>query len=284
MTQTPRDYTFLLEKDEASAVDFLALQTGLPKQRIKDAMNKGAVWLTQKNKTLRIRRATKTLFKGNKLQLFYDARLLAKQAEEPTLILDQKRYSVWYKPHGLLSQGSQWGDHCSILRWIEVNLKRETFLVHRLDADAAGLILIAHDSDTTAKLSGMFQSRNMHKTYQAWVEGHLDIPADGRLIDTDLDGKAAVTRVYELKKSLHNGKPVSLLKVEIETGRKHQIRRHLSAIGHPIIGDRLYGNAGEQLQLLAWQLEFYCPVTKRHQKIVSTQTGLLDLSLNFLSN
>lgn len=159
---SPIKLQFTVDDAQQTALDLLSTGSGLSKQRIKDAMNKGAVWWTRKGKTLRLRRATQILDKGTGLQLFYDAQVLAREPEPPTLIADANRYSVWFKPHGLLSQGSQWGDHCSILRWAEVHLqpKRNCFLVHRLDADAAGLILLAHDAQSAARLSQLFQDRS----------------------------------------------------------------------------------------------------------------------------
>ena len=257
---SPKTFTLTVEKPGQTALDVLASGTGLSRQRIKDAMNKGAVWWNLKGKTLRLRRATKELSKGCMLQLFYDEHVLARKPEPAQLIHDADRYSIWFKPHGMLSQGSQWGDHCSLLRWIEVNgtPKRECFLVHRLDADAAGLVVIAHDQQSAARLSHLFQSRDIRKCYQAWVNGLPSIPASGLTLDYPLDDKVALTRVY----TLHEDKTRlrALLDVHIETGRKHQIRRHLATFGHPIIGDRLYGKAAaEPLQLLAYALSFVCP-------------------------
>lgn len=266
--EIPQKFELTVTKAEQTALDLLAEGTGLSKQRIKDAMNKGAVWWTLKGKTLRLRRATKTLYKGSSIQFFYDEQVLSRKPETAVLIHDALRYSIWYKPHGMLAQGSQWGDHCSILRWVEVNgeypssnVKRDCFLVHRLDADAAGLMLIAHDSQTAAKLSALFQGRDIKKYYQAWVVGNCETSAMGLTLDEELDGKTAITHI----KKLDGTDTKTLLDIHIETGRKHQIRRHLSAIGHPIIGDRTYGTkANLPMQLLAYRLEFVCPVTQQH--------------------
>lgn len=265
--EIPQKFEFTVTKAEQTALDLLAEGTGLSKQRIKDAMNKGAVWWTLKGKTLRLRRATKMLYKGSKIQFFYDEQVLARKPESANLIYDGGNYSIWFKPAGMLSQGSQWGDHCSILRWVEVNgqlndgqRQRECFLVHRLDADAMGLIILAHDSQSAAKLSALFQARDMRKFYQAWVIDDCDLPADGMTLNNELDGKSAITHIKKLR--LENNK--TLLDVHIETGRKHQIRRHLANIGHPIVGDKLYGTKSSSgLQLLAYRLEFICPNTKQ---------------------
>ncbi len=265
--EIPQKFEFTVTKAEQTALDLLAEGTGLSKQRIKDAMNKGAVWWTLKGKTLRLRRATKVLYKGSKIQFFYDEQVLARKPESANLIYDGGNYSIWFKPAGMLSQGSQWGDHCSILRWVEVNgqpndgqRQRECFLVHRLDADAMGLIILAHDSQSAAKLSALFQARDMRKFYQAWVVDDCDLPAEGKTLNNELDGKSAITHIKKLR--VENNK--TLLDVHIETGRKHQIRRHLANIGHPIVGDKLYGTKSSSgLQLLAYRLEFVCPNTKQ---------------------
>jgi len=264
--EIPQKFEFTVTKPEQTALDLLAEGSGLPKQRIKDAMNKGCVWWTLKGKTLRLRRATKVLFKGSKIQFFYDEQVLARKPETAQLIHDAVQYSVWYKPAGMLAQGSQWGDHCSILRWVEVNgeslygNKRECFLVHRLDADAAGLMLIAHDSQSAAKLSVLFQGRDIKKFYQTWVVDDCELPETGMTLNYELDGKSAVTHI----KKLGAKNAATLLDVHIETGRKHQIRRHLANIGHPIVGDKLYGTKSNSgLQLLAYRLEFVCPVTRQ---------------------
>ncbi|MGV8837848.1 RluA family pseudouridine synthase [Cellvibrio sp.] len=265
--EIPQKFEFTVTQAEQTALDLLAEGTGLSKQRIKDAMNKGAVWWTLKGKTLRLRRATKVLYKGSKIQFFYDEQVLARKPESANLIYDGGNYSIWFKPAGMLSQGSQWGDHCSILRWVEVNgqpnegqRQRECFLVHRLDADAMGLIILAHDSQSAAKLSALFQARDMRKFYQAWVVDYCDIPTLGLTLNDELDGKSAITHIKKVR--VENNK--TLLDVHIETGRKHQIRRHLANIGHPIVGDKLYGSKSPSgLQLLAYRLEFVCPNTKQ---------------------
>jgi tRNA pseudouridine32 synthase / 23S rRNA pseudouridine746 synthase len=269
---TPQKFEFTVTKPEQSALELLFEGTGISKQRIKDAMNKGAVWWTLKGKVLRMRRATKMLQQGSKIQFFYDPQVLALKPKMPELIHDAVRYSIWFKPAGMLAQGSQWGDHCSILRWVEVNgqlkqkeskqgeSQRECFLVHRLDADAQGLMMIAHDSQSAAKLSHLFQSRDMCKSYQARATGDCNLPEEGLTISEDLDGKSAKTHLKTMSVNDHS----TLLDIQIETGRKHQIRRHLAGLGHPIIGDRLYGNKSpEGLQLLAYKLEFTCPFSQQ---------------------
>ncbi|OEY65563.1 RluA family pseudouridine synthase [Marinobacter sp. X15-166B] len=241
------------------AVDILSEASGLPKGRIKDAMAKGACWWTLKGKQVRLRKAKREAKAGTRLQLYYDARVLAREPEAPELLEDKGRYSVWFKPHGLLAQGSQWGDHCSLLRLAEVQLNRPCHLIHRLDADAAGLMMIAHDTKAAGALSQHFSGRTMTKHYLARVCGLLD--ARHQRISTPIDGKEASTCITTL--SVDEASNTSLIEVDIDTGRKHQIRRHLAGIGHPIVADRLYGTpASVPLQLLACYLAFDCPLTR----------------------
>lgn len=108
-----------IESPDESPVDLLQRATGLSKQRIKLAMTQGAVWLTRGRNTQRLRRAKRELRAGDEVHLYYDAKILAEIPVEPTVVADVGGYSVWNKPYGLRSQGSKWGDHCTVVRWAE---------------------------------------------------------------------------------------------------------------------------------------------------------------------
>jgi tRNA pseudouridine32 synthase/23S rRNA pseudouridine746 synthase len=253
--------------DPATACDFLAACTSLSKSRIKDAMTKGAVWLKrQKGKQQRLRRATADLKPGDRLSIYYDGALLSIVPPRAELISDQKRYSVWFKPAGLMSQGTKFGDHCSLLRQIELSYKpkRNVYLIQRLDREASGLMLLAHDRIAAGRLSRLFQTRQVIKKYTARVLGNLSETRLQGKIDWKLEGKDAET---EFAVDCYD--PVthtSEVEIVIRTGRKHQIRRHFEMIGHPVIGDPRYGKGNqnkEGLQLVATTLEFECPFNKK---------------------
>ena len=236
----------------------IAEASGLSKSRVKDAMAKGAVRLRRGGSRL-LRRATFPLRSGDVVDLYYDPRILAAEAPLAQPVADEGDYSVWCKPPGLLTQGTHYGDHCSLVRQVEKRLgpRRGVHLVHRLDREAAGLIVLAHTRAAAAALSELFQNRAVTKRYHVQVLGE---PADAGAIDTPLDGQSACTR-FEV---LYRQPGRALLVVTLYSGRKHQIRRHLAGIGHPVLGDPVYGQGNKHpdgLQLVASQLAFPDPFT-----------------------
>ncbi|HEY0962296.1 MAG TPA: pseudouridine synthase [Pseudomonadales bacterium] len=262
---TSRHYTLTHSGDSIAATDALAGISGLPKGRVKDAMAKGAVTLTRAGKVKRLRRATFALLPGDKLDLWFDAEVLARVPPPPALVADEKQYSLWFKPAGLLAQGTREGDHCALLRIAEVQLQRDVFLVHRLDREAAGLMLIAHTPKAAAALSALFAAQDsgarIRKLYRVEVKGLA--PERGEIAEP-LDGKAALTRYTRV--AFDEARNSSTLDVELITGRKHQIRRHFAHSGLPVLGDPLYGDNNRDargLQLFAVALDFTCPLSGR---------------------
>jgi len=144
-------------------------------------------------------------------------------------------------------------------------------IVHRLDKDTSGLILIAKDERTLLELSRQFKERSVNKIYLALShgviherEGRIEVPIgrdtrDRKKLVPKAQGKFAVTEFEVLKRYAD----YTFLKLKPYTGRTHQIRVHLSFIGHPIVGDPLYAQAnpwGRKGQLLhAFALEFSHP-------------------------
>ena len=251
-----------IETDGQLAVDLLAKASGLSKQLIKQAMKKGAVWQGRDKNIRRLRRASKELSQGESLHLYYNQKVLSEIPKAPILIADEGDYSVWDKPYGMRSQGSKWGDHCTINRWVETNLvpQRPAFIVHRLDRAATGLIIIAHKKSSAAELSAQFKSRKIEKRYRALVAGCFPESEEPIIFDSDIEGKAARSSATRLAYDPATG--WSDLEIGIDTGRKHQIRRHLSENGFPIVGDRLYGKTllDEDLKLRSCFLAFEYPV------------------------
>ncbi|HEU23550.1 MAG: RluA family pseudouridine synthase [Mesoaciditoga sp.] len=140
---------------------------------------------------------------------------------------------VLNKPSGLSVQP---GTHVEkSLYNVLIGKMKEFFFVHRLDKYTSGIIIVAKNYDTAKKLSYMISSHQVDKKYVALVKGIL---REEKEINEPIDGKMAFTHV----------KPVdfftgyTLVEADILTGRKHQIRRHLSSINFPVVGDDLYGD------------------------------------------
>ncbi len=267
------EYHIPVKTKDETAVELLAMGiNNLSRQKIKQAMQKGCVWLETKDTKgkpfiQRLRRAKKLLVEGDILHCYYDEEVLNTEPTPASLVSDEGDYSIWNKPPGMLSQGSKWGDHCTINRWAEKNLKpeRPAFIVHRLDRAASGLILIAHKKSVAALFSKMFQQHEIEKHYLVTVIGDfgkiIESTGSSKTMNTDIDGKSAISHALLLHYDAE--KHESILDVHIETGRKHQIRKHLSRMGFPVVGDRLYGskNHTRDLQLTALSLDFICPIT-----------------------
>jgi len=138
----------------------------------------------------------------------------------------------------------------------------EIYLVHRLDTPTSGVVLFARNRAAAARLSELFASGAMRKTYVAVVAGVIDREIT---IDSPIDRKEALTIVRPLECGgtaaafVDDPKAAALhskIAVEIRTGRTHQIRIHLASIGHPVLGDVRYGGSpAPRLMLHAWKLE-----------------------------
>lgn len=157
-----------------------------------------------------------------------------------------------------------------------VGLKKKIRPVNRLDKDTSGLVIFAKNEYIQECLVSQMKSKDLKKMYIAICYGKFDEKSGtvnlpiarkpGSIIERCIDssGDEAITH-YEILKEIEN---ISIVKCLLETGRTHQIRVHMSAIGHPILGDTLYGNNSRATtvtrQLLhAYTLEFYHPITKQ---------------------
>jgi 23S rRNA pseudouridine1911/1915/1917 synthase len=173
-------------------------------------------------------------------------------------------------------------------------------VVHRLDAGTSGLMIIAKTENSYLKLKEMFRAHDVEKTYHALVQGHMD-PSTGT-IDAPIDrhpkedhrfavvatGKESITH-YEV---IEYYRSVSLVKVELETGRTHQIRVHFSALGHPLVGDTTYGAdpvLGKKMKmsrpwLHALELRFNHPINGNPLVLTAPYPADLQASLALLSD
>jgi 23S rRNA pseudouridine1911/1915/1917 synthase len=193
------------------------------------------------------------------------------------LVFEDEDILVVDKPAGLLTSTVPSEKRPTLLAKVREYVssrdpKARVGLIHRLDADASGLLVFSKNDQAFRSLKSQFFDRSASREYRAVVRGIPDPPAariqtrlieraDGTVHSTRQPGKGemAITR-YTV---LHSEKKLSLVRVMLETGRKHQIRAHLSECGNPMVGDKLYGARDDapRLMLAAVRLTIVHPRT-----------------------
>lgn len=201
-----------------------------------------------------------------------------KKSKELNIVFEDDELLVVEKPAGLLSISTDKEKRATVYSLLSDYVKEEdgenkVFVVHRLDRETSGLMLFAKSEEVKYHLQEMWESTVLERTYIAVVEG---IPKEFKGVITSYlvegktfkvhssqnpkYGKKAITNFETLK----NGRDYSLLKVNLETGRKNQIRVHMQDIGHSIVGDKKYGAFSspiKRLGLHAQQLSFIHPIS-----------------------
>lgn len=222
--------------------------------------------------------------------------------QEPTIVFEDDAFLCINKPPGLVVNRAQSVKEPTLQDWVEAHAflvkeyeteteETKEFLsrsgiVHRLDKETSGLLLIAKTSESFQKLKIQFQERTIHKTYIAIVHG--DVPLEGEIrapvgrlpwnpehFGILPGGKESVTH-YKKRETgvllMKHGKKdvISLVEVRPETGRTHQIRVHFKYIGYPLVGDYLYAGRKTarddrevvgRVMLHAWKLQCTHPMT-----------------------
>ena len=183
----------------------------------------------------------------------------------PDVVYEDENVLVLNKPAGLLSMAK--GEYCP-----EKTLGDYGLLVHRLDRDTSGVVILAKNPEVQKYLKKQFQDRKIHKIYYAIVDGRpkldearIDLPIARDLkrpttFRVDANGKESETFYKVLKTDgVH-----SLVELRPVSGRTHQLRVHMKYLGHPIVGDTVYGGEkADRLYLHAGSLEITLPGGKR---------------------
>jgi 23S rRNA pseudouridine1911/1915/1917 synthase len=171
------------------------------------------------------------------------------------IVFEDERLLVLNKPAGLVCHPTKGDEYSSLVGRVRIHLGPKYHLINRLDRETSGLVLIAKQDTAARALRRAWESRNVRKIYYAIVHGRVENESGkiseplGRDLDSHVaikdcvraDGLAAETSYRRLRHFERDGRAFSYLEVEPHSGRKHQIRIHLAHIGHPIVGDKIYG-------------------------------------------
>jgi 23S rRNA-/tRNA-specific pseudouridylate synthase len=211
----------------------IALRFGLSRRKARELIGAGRVLVNQRS----VRVASREVADADEL------RVVEELPAVPLLRVTEDWLAV-DKPAGMPTQPPRDRSAMSLEEMLRVEY-REIYLVHRLDTPTSGVVVFARNRAAAARLSELFASRAIRKTYLAVVAGTI---AEETHIDSAIDGKEALTIVRP--------REGGLVEAEILTGRTHQIRIHLASIGHPVAGDRRYGGPpAPRLMLHAWKLQ-----------------------------
>jgi 23S rRNA pseudouridine955/2504/2580 synthase len=279
---------------------------GVPKSRIYKALRKGEVRVNKKRIKATYKIVAADAIRVPPLNLtptdetHVSDKLIAQMLE--LIIYADDRLLVVNKPSGFaVHKGS--GVRLGIIDILQAHfMPQPIYLVHRLDRDTSGCLLLAKDRATLVALHAEIKAHRVEKSYLALLQGNVGV-LDNKLVDAPLlrldaaapDGEKVVVsndgqEARSYFTTLQSNSIASLVEVRLETGRMHQIRAHAKYIGHPIAGDRRYGDAEFNQQMLklgltrlflhAARLQFTC-AGKKYDVVAELGEDLLQLSNKF---
>ncbi len=248
----------------------VAADLGLSRRKVRKIIDLGGSYINRR----RVRIASRTVGFGDVIELDYQEAALVQRIEAPTLLeadllFENDRYVAISKPAGLVSQPTRQQAVSHVLKSVTELMKSlgrnpgQLQLVHRLDKETSGVMILAKSQASMEDLSQQFRDRTVKKIYHALCQGRLDgakqvscllsriHPSKGRVRIEQQSGKPSYTEFMPL--DYFDKERLTLVACYPKTGRSHQIRVHLESLGHPILGDKIYGRSlgGSQDSALA---------------------------------
>lgn len=252
----------------------------LSKKTIKNYIKNKQVYVND----LIITNSSHLLNKGDKITIYYNKKIIPEYNLD--ILYEDKYLIIINKPTGLLSISNDKEKEITAYRMVSDYIKNNTknkyiFVVHRLDQDTSGILMFCKDKNIRDKMQNNWNNIVKKRGYLAICDGsfsgngtfHTYLKEDRNQFvysDKHNHGKEAITHYKVIK----NNKNYSLLQVFIDTGRRNQIRVHLSEYKHPIVGDKKYGchtNPIKRLCLHANILEFIHPISN---EIIHIETNI----------
>ena len=263
----------LVVKNDGELLEYLYSNLDMPKKRIKQYLTHGAVYVNNN----RVKQYNYHLVPGMNITIDTDSK--NKKTLPFEILFEDDHIIVVNKPSGLLTIATEKEKDRTLYHIIREYLVSKdkyakVFIVHRLDKDTSGIVLLAKDEKTKNQLQENWNEYVSLREYVAVVHGHLKEKSDRvvqKLMETKTnlvyvsrndEGKEAITN-YKVIKENEN---YSLVSVLLETGRKNQIRVLFQSLKHPIVGDKKYGDKSDKetrLYLHANRLKLYYPVLKK---------------------
>jgi len=267
-------FTVAPEDTDLRLDQLIAQRTGLSRRAAREALKLGGVQVDRK----RVRVAGRLLKAGTEVRVAFDPDLPPVPEMTIPVVFEDTWLLAVDKPAGLATQGTWASDRHDLLALLKRQRPELTlFLHHRLDQGTSGLLLFAKDAAANPGLATAFASRDMEKLYLARLSAPLEactveVPI-GRIRGADPGRFGCAGDLMEPKSARTDFRPATAeetaglvpghyVVARLHTGRTHQIRVHLTHLGHAILGDTLYGGApSDRLWLHAWRLGLKHPVT-----------------------
>ena len=258
---------------EGELLDYLYNNLDMPKKRIKQYLTHGSIFVNNNRTT----KYNYKLIPGMNIVIDTDSK--SKKTLPFDILFEDEHIIVVNKPSGLLTIATEKENDKTLYHivreyLVSKNQYARVFIVHRLDKDTSGIVVLAKDEKTKNKLQENWNEYVSLREYVAVVHGHLKNESDTivqKLKETktnlvyptkDEDGKEAITKYKVIKESEN----YSMVSVNIETGRKNQIRVAFQTLRNPIVGDKKYGDPRDKetrLYLHANRLKLYYPELKK---------------------
>lgn len=258
---------------EGELLDYLYNNLDMPKKRIKQYLTHGSIFVNNNRTT----RYNYKLIPGMNIVIDTDSK--SKKTLPFDILFEDEHIIVVNKPSGLLTIATEKEKDKTLYHIVREylvgkNQYARVFIVHRLDKDTSGIVVLAKDEKTKNKLQENWNEYVSLREYVAVVHGHLKNESDTivqKLKETktnlvyptkDEDGKEAITKYKVIKES----EDYSMVSINIETGRKNQIRVAFQTLRNPIVGDKKYGDPRDKetrLYLHANRLKLYYPELKK---------------------
>ena len=263
----------IVVKKDGELLDYLYNNLDIPKKRIKQYLTHGAIYVNNS-------RTTKYNYKvvaGMNITIDTDSK--NKKTLPFEILFEDDHIIVVNKPSGLLTIATAKEKDRTLYHIVREYLvskdkNARVFIVHRLDKDTSGVVVLAKDEKTKNQLQENWNEYVSLREYVAVVHGHLKKDSDRivQMLSETKTNLVYVSKKEDAKEAITNYKVVktsdkySLVSINIETGRKNQIRVAFNSLGNPIVGDKKYGDIKDnenRLYLHANRLKMYYPVIKK---------------------